>query len=84
MSNQPDTVIEKPVSIIDFDRLGQSHKFTPKPAELGTAASPGSLEKLEILRARVANGEDLWHPNDRTDFAGINGIVRTPFRRYEE
>jgi hypothetical protein len=74
----------QPISIIDFDRLGQTNKFKPKPAELATAANPGSAEKIEILRARVERGENLWHESDRTDFSGVNGIVRTPFRRYEE
>ena len=74
----------QPVSIFDFDRLCRTDKFVPRPARIGTGAIPGSLEKLEILRARVANGEELWHPSDRVDFNGINGLVRTPFHRYED
>ncbi len=78
MNDQLDTATEQPLSIFDFDRLSKTDKFTPRPASLATGAIPGSLEKLEILRARVANGEELWHPSDRVDFAGINGVVRTP------
>ena len=29
-----------------------------------TTAAPGSQEKIEVLRARVAAGEELWHPKD--------------------
>jgi hypothetical protein len=82
MNDEPETT--QPVSLFDFDKLCLSHKFTPRPATLATGAIPGSLEKLEILRARVANGEELWHPSDRTDFNGISGIVRPAFKRYED
>ncbi|MAT51461.1 MAG: hypothetical protein CMK32_09795 [Porticoccaceae bacterium] len=29
-----------------------------------TNTVPGSPEKIEVLRSRVANGQELWHPND--------------------
>ncbi len=78
------TETSQPVSLFDADRVGQSFGFVPRPASIATAAAPGSLEKLEILRDRVANGEELWHPSDRVDFHGISGISRMPFRRYED
>ena len=84
MSDQSDSTTTQHASLFEADKSGGSFGFVPRPAKLATAASPGSHEKLEILRARVERGESLWHPSDRTDFAGINGIVRTPFKRYEE
>jgi hypothetical protein len=78
------TETSQPVSIFDFDRLCQTDKFTPRPALMATASAPGSHEKIEVLRARAASGQELWHPSDRTDFHGINGISRMPFKRYED
>lgn len=36
-----------------------------------TDALPGSPEKIEVLRARVAAGEELWHPKDPRSKNGI-------------
>ena len=33
----------------------------PKPTE----ASPGTWSKVEVLAARLAAGEELWHPDDK-------------------
>ena len=30
-----------------------------------TDAMPGSWEKLQVLIERAANGQELWHPDDR-------------------
>lgn len=38
--------------------VGSSDKFLP------TGATPGSSEKIEVLRFRVANSLPLWHIND--------------------
>jgi hypothetical protein len=52
------------------------------PSFQGTAAAPGSLEKIEILRLRVELGLPLWHPADRNDLAGLatsgKSLVRGP------
>jgi hypothetical protein len=34
------------------------------PCAHSTQAKPGTAEKIEVLRARVANKEQLWHPKD--------------------
>jgi hypothetical protein len=48
----------------------ESNEFRP------TEAPAGSKEKLEILAARIAAGEPLWHPEDRPDYSGLTGAVR--------
>ena len=48
----------------DLDWLGHDEDFTPTPAREPTLARPGSPEKLEVLRRRVARGEALFHPDD--------------------
>jgi hypothetical protein len=40
-----------------------------KPALQPTSAPPGSPEKIFVLAARAASGQELWHPDDAT-FAG--------------
>lgn len=32
-----------------------------------TTAAPGSAEKLEVLKQRAENGEQLWHEFDTTE-----------------
>jgi len=43
---------------------GSCKRFEPQPASEPTSAKPGSAEKLEVLAARVAAGEHLWHELD--------------------
>ena len=35
-----------------------------RPAASPTDAMPGSPEKIRVLTQRVANGEELFHPDD--------------------
>jgi len=37
-----------------------------------TDATPGSANKVHILFARVHLGVELWHPDDRKDWSGID------------
>jgi hypothetical protein len=41
-----------------------------------TDAPAGSRAKLDVLAARVLQGEPLWHPEDRSDYSGLTGAVR--------
>ncbi|MEX2173101.1 MAG: hypothetical protein WD872_01980 [Pirellulaceae bacterium] len=34
----------------------------------GTAAMPGTVEKLDVLAERLSNGLPLWHPSDRVSY----------------
>lgn len=36
----------------------------PRPASVATSALPGSPAKIEVMRARVARGEECFHPKD--------------------
>lgn len=44
-----------------------------------TDASPGSPEKVEVLRIRFENGQKLWHPDDRPEVIDV-GIEDQDFR----
>lgn len=57
--------------------VGNFTGVQPLPAE-ATDAEPGSAEKLAILIARAARGEQLFHPRDLrrpTRAAGVPGVV---------
>jgi hypothetical protein len=50
-----------------FDELksrGHDEDFAPLRVPNPTAASPGSLEKVRVLRARMEAGEQLFHAGD--------------------
>jgi hypothetical protein len=49
-----------------FARRGVCHQRGGVALKLGhpTAHRPGTAEKIEVLRARVAAGEELFHPLD--------------------
>jgi hypothetical protein len=36
-----------------------------------TAAAPGSLEKIQVMCERLANGQELHHPNDNQTCAAM-------------
>ena len=44
------------------DRLDSPDPKLKKPKP--TKYEPGSPEKIDVLRQRVASGEDLWHEDD--------------------
>lgn len=48
-----------------IDAAGLDEESTLKPCK-PTKARPGTLEKLEVLQRRLANGEQLWHDADPT------------------
>lgn len=35
-----------------------------RPPSRPTSAPPGSRQKVEVMRARIARGEECFHPND--------------------
>ena len=39
----------------------------PPLASSSTGAIAGSIEKIEVMRQRAANGESVFHPHDNTD-----------------
>lgn len=44
--------------------VGHDEDFWDVVPEQPTAAAPGSLEKIDVFKERLARGESLWHPND--------------------
>lgn len=54
----------------DFFPDENDEEFSP------TDAPAGSPAKLEVLAERIRKGLPLWHPEDRVDYAGLNGAVR--------
>ncbi len=62
-------------AILEF---GHDEMFSPVETEdFGPTDAPaGSRTKIEVLAERVQRGEPLWHPDDRTDYSGLTGVVR--------
>lgn len=54
-------------------KLGHDEDFEPKPGPLHfpTPFSPGSAEKIEVLRLRAELGLPLWHEKDE----GVCSVV---------
>jgi hypothetical protein len=55
-----------------MEKIPEPIKPKPVEADLPLAASStshpaGSIEKIEVMRQRAANGEALFHPHDNTD-----------------
>ena len=57
---------------------GHDEDFVPVATDefLPTGAPAGSRQKLDVLAERVRRGEPLWHPEDRSDYSGLTGVVR--------
>jgi hypothetical protein len=56
---------------------GHDENFFPKTSQefSPSDAAPGSDEKIELLRQRIAMGLPLWHEKDRGDYAGLVGAI---------
>ena len=59
-------------------QCGHDEDFAPRESEsfASTAAPAGSPEKLSVLARRIEQGLPLWHPEDRSDYSGLTGVVR--------
>lgn len=51
--------------------LGTFHGRRTDP----TGAWPGSEDKIAVLSERIERGQELWHPEDRTDFLAADGSL---------
>jgi hypothetical protein len=60
-----------------IDHDGHDENFLPNSSGdfRPTDAAPGSNEKIELLRKRIAMGVPLWHQEDRHDYAGLIGAI---------
>jgi hypothetical protein len=67
-------------------RYGHDEDYEPKPDALffPTMHSPGSDEKIEVLRQRVELGLPLWHENDEKvcSVTGIGSDKQKPQSSY--
>jgi hypothetical protein len=54
----------QPESIFATAEIGYECKHRVRPASRATSLQPGSWGKVEVLAARMAAGEELWHPED--------------------
>ena len=48
----------------EITNKGYDDDWVSLPAKVATAAKPGTAEKIEVMVARLQDGEDLHHPND--------------------
>lgn len=53
----------------DFRLVREAEEFTPYSKPQPTDALPGSEEKIDVLRARIENGEELFHEDDRLKYS---------------
>lgn len=54
-----------------FDALAtdrHAEHFEPELLSEPTSELPGTTAKVEVLRRRVAAGEQIWNPDDRMHF----------------
>lgn len=51
-------------------QLGEFN-FEPVRDTTPTEACPGSIDKVEVLKKRIQNGEPLWHEQDKYDYEGV-------------
>jgi hypothetical protein len=60
-----------------IDQDGHDENFVPSDGSdfSPTDAAPGSNEKIELLRKRIAMGRPLWHDGDRGDYVGLIGAI---------
>ena len=61
-----------------IDQQGHDEDFAPIETDdfVPTGAAPGTREKIELLRERIAMGLPLWHQEDRRDYRGLVAAVR--------
>lgn len=59
-------------------KYGHDEDFVPNGGRdfSSTDAPAGSVDKIEVLRARVKLGQPLWHGEDRVDYSGLTGAIR--------
>jgi hypothetical protein len=65
----------KSVHSVDPDVIDGLLDWVPTSKPTPTESTPGSREKIEILRRRVERGETLWHHEDRTQDNTMAGML---------
>jgi len=64
-ANRMDLAARHPRSLLaHLVRVGEDTGFRPAVPAAPTQTEPGSPDKVEVLAARLLDGEDLWHRDD--------------------
>ena len=73
-----------PVNVFDYIKaFGLDDGFQPRKLPTPTAAAPGSIEKMDILRQRLENGEEMFHPLDRCNYDNLIAAIQPYAARYQ-
>lgn len=62
------------VSWLEANDLGLAFKFRPGPALEPCPHLPGSLGRIHTLETRLATGQELFHPLDRTGAEDLDAM----------
>lgn len=63
---------EKVLSVMDaVATYGEDYNFRTIGQPEPTTAIPGSSDKIEVMIARIENGEELWHADDQLTYDGL-------------
>ena len=59
-------------------QFGHDEDFAPTETDnfMPTEAPAGSVDKLDVLAERIRMGLPLWHPDDRSDYSGLTGVIK--------
>ncbi len=53
------------ISVFDaLAKVGHDEDFSPRKTPHPTGAKKGTIERIQVMRQRIQNGEELFHPND--------------------
>ena len=73
-----------PVNVFDYIKaFGVDDGFHPRKLPAPTETAPGSIEKMDILRQRLENGEEMFHPLDRCNYDNLIAAIKPYAARYQ-
>lgn len=76
LSDIPDDELQRIVSSVDRESKRRIAAMEPYLEPTPTAFVPGSKEKINALRLRLASRECLWHPEDATHETDITDSLK--------
>lgn len=59
-------------SVLAAEDVGCGDSVESSEAAMPTIATPGTKHKVEVLAARAAAGETLWHPDDAAAYGPLD------------
>ncbi len=73
-----------PVNVFDYIKaFGVDEGFKPTKLPTPTAAAPGSIEKMDVLKQRLENGEEMFHHLDRCNYDNLIAAIKPYASRYQ-